>query len=205
MLITKVLVAQNFTPQDVFKNENMITWLGIDFSKAKILEDAAHLATEKDIQGFMFNINALMLSEKHKFDITGALDRDSVINAIDISVQKNKSLTAMDLRIQSVEVPPVLKRAELDAIVKSYDFKGLEGIGVMFNIDQFNKHIGKGTMWVTFVDMKSKSILFADHFSCVAKGFGMRNFWASTIYGTIKDMKRGTYNFWRKKYKKGGE
>lgn len=201
LFVTSILSAQTKTVQDIFNPAEPITWLGIDFSKAKFVGDAGRLINEAEMQEIMYKINALMLAEPDKFDMAGALDRLTVKNALDVTFNKNKTLDGMSMRVLDKVVPEILPRTALDEIVQSYDFGDHDGIGVMINIDQFNKFTVKGSMWVTFIDMRSKKVLLADHFKGTAQGFGIRNFWASTIYGTIKAMKRGAYKHWRKKNK----
>jgi hypothetical protein len=200
IFLSGTLFAQ--TAKDVFDPAHRITWLGVDFSKARIVGDTENLLTEQEIQNFMEAVNRLMIEEAPKYDIAGALERHSVDNALEVTIAKNKTLEGKSLRSWKKEVPSPLKRAQIQEIIQTYDFGGRDGIGVMMNIDQFNHFNIKGSLWVTFIDMKTKAVLFTDRFTCEAGGSGTRNFWASTVYRTIKSLKRGTYRYWQKKYTK---
>jgi len=201
LLLNSTLSAQTKTIQDIFNPAEPITWFGIDFSQAKIIGDEGRLDTEDAVHDFMYSINTLMLSEQDKYDMAGALHRDAVRNAITITTNKNKTLNGMSLRILDKDVLEPLPKAALSDIIHSYDFGNYEGIGVMFMIDRFSKYSMKGTMWVTFFDIKTKTVLLADHFARGPVGFGVRNYWAYTIYGTIRAIKHEAYKHWRKKNK----
>ena len=43
-------------------------------------------------------------------------------------------------------------------------------------------------IWVTFVDMKSKTVLFTTYQTNPPGGFGFRNYWAKPLYTTLKNM-----------------
>jgi hypothetical protein len=201
ILLATTLSAQK-TATDVFDRSQRITWLGVDFSKARIVGDTERLLTEKEIQDFMDAVNRLMIDEAAKYDIAGALERTGVDTALHLTMAKNKTLDGKSLRIWEKVVPAPLKRSQIQEIVASYDFEGREGIAVMINVDQFNHFNIKGSLWVTFIDMKAKSVLFAERLTSEAGGSGIRNFWSSTVYHAVKAMKRGTYRLWRKKYSK---
>jgi hypothetical protein len=44
-------------------------------------------------------------------------------------------------------------------------------------------------MWVTFVDMKSKTVLLTKHMEGKAGGFGFRNYWAKSFLNVLKSIK----------------
>jgi hypothetical protein len=200
IFFTSTVFAQ--TAKDVFDTAQRITWLGVDFSKARIVGDTENLLTEPEIQNLMDGINRLMTDEAKKYDMAGALDRYSVDTALHVTKNKNRTLNGRSMRIWDKVVPKALTRAEIQEIVNTYDFEGREGIAVMINVDQFNNFNIRGSLWVTFIDMRSKSVLFTDRLTSEAGGSGVRNFWASSVYHAIKAMKRGTYKYWRKKYTK---
>jgi len=43
-------------------------------------------------------------------------------------------------------------------------------------------------MWVTFVDMNKKTVLFTKRLTEKSGGFGFRNYWAKTFNNALKDI-----------------
>ena len=43
-------------------------------------------------------------------------------------------------------------------------------------------------MWVTFVDMNKKTVLFTKRLTEKSGGFGFRNYWAKIFFGALKDI-----------------
>jgi hypothetical protein len=58
-------------------------------------------------------------------------------------------------------------------------------------------------MWVTFIDMKTRQILFTERMVAEPGGFGLRNYWAGAIKGVLEKMRKKEYEMWRKKYFRG--
>jgi hypothetical protein len=74
-------------------------------------------------------------------------------------------------------------------LVKKYDFKGHSGIGMLFFVEGMSKGRESASMWVTFVDMKSKTVLLTKHMEGKAGGFGFRNYWAKSFLNVLKSIK----------------
>jgi len=51
-----------------------------------------------------------------------------------------------------------------------------------------SKGIESMGIWVTFVDIKSKTVLYTKYETSKPGGFGFRNYWAKPLYETLKDM-----------------
>ena len=64
-----------------------------------------------------------------------------------------------------------------------------EGIGLVFVAEQMNKINLIGSYYVSFFDLKNKGVLTTCCKIGKAGGFGMRNFWAATVYNMMKSWK----------------
>jgi len=80
----------------------------------------------------------------------------------------------------------------------------MTGTGIVFIMELFDKteKKGYGYMHVVFFDIQSKNVLLSTRMSGKASGFGKRNFWINTVYGTLKQMGGGVYKGLVKKYAK---
>jgi hypothetical protein len=198
LLATGSLCAQDRA--DVFRPEVKVTWLGFDFSNAKFIGDREKLGSESDIRHLLEAWNDLVLTEKDKYDIAGMIGRDAVETSTDVTKDHNQDLDVLQMISNAEKDYLHLSREGVGKVVSKYDYKKNTGIGLMFNIESFSKLNGEASMWVTFVDMKSKQILFTERMTASPKGFGVRNYWAGALYGVMEHVKKKEFEMWRKKY-----
>lgn len=185
----------------IFEEETPITWLGLDFSRAAFIGDTARFRDDDDVSDLIVRLNELMVNEADKYNIGKTFRKEHVTNALDITDNHNSLIDLTAIRSAPVEKNPTpLTEEAISEIVSSYDFDGKEGIGLMFNIESFNKFAGKGTLWVTFIDMPAKKVLFTRRLSDGPHGFGLRNFWAGFIHDVLDQIKLWKYKAWRKAY-----
>ncbi|WP_276369815.1 hypothetical protein [Chryseolinea sp. H1M3-3] len=188
------------TKGDVFNPDTQITWLGLDFSGAKFIGDRERLGSESDIRHLLDAINELMIKEADKYNVAAALKRKTVENAIDITNEHNAELDILSMISAEGKDHIHLKPDDVDQIISTYDFKGKSGIGLMFNVESFNKVIEEGSFWITFINMGTKEVLFTERLTAPPSGFGMRNFWAGSVNGVLAKIKKKEFENWRKKH-----
>jgi hypothetical protein len=185
---------------DVFNTSTDVTWLGIDFSGAKLIGDRERLGSESDIRHLLDAINELLVKEADKYNVAAAIQKKQVQNRIDIANEHNAELDVMAMLSNEESDHVHLKQMDVEDIISSYDFKGLSGVGLIFNVESFNKLMEEGSFWVTFVNMDTKDVLFTERVVAPPTGFGMRNFWAGSINGVIAKIKKKEFENWRTKH-----
>ena len=205
LLICIVLVAASGivsgqTKSDVFNKDVEITWLGLDFTNARLLGDREKYGSESDVKHLMTAWNELILNEPEKFDVAKAVGRSKVTNAIDVVNDRNSEVDAQAIFTEDQKDYLHIKPADVDGIVSGFDFKGKTGIGLVFIVESFSKPNVEGSMYVTFVNMGSKEVLFTERLAAEPKGFGMRNYWAGCVFGVLTKMQKKEFENWRKKY-----
>ncbi len=188
------------TKSDVFNPDTQITWLGLDFSGAKLIGDRERLGSESDIRHLLDAINELMIKEADKYNVAAALKKKTVENAIDITNEHNAELDILSMISAEGKDHIHLKPEDVDQIISTYDFKGKSGIGLMFNVESFNKLVEEGSFWVTFINMGTKEVLFSERLTAPPSGFGMRNFWAGSVNGVLAKIKKKEFENWKKKH-----
>ncbi len=186
--------------QDIFDRKTKITWLGLDFTGAKFIGDRERYGSTSDVQHLLESWNDLMIKERSKFDVAGAIDKLKVEDALEVTKEHNANLDVSEIFSNEKKDHFHLKPDDIVAIARDYDYKGLTGIGVMFNIESFSKPDEEGAMWITFVNMKTKEVFFSERVGGQPGGFGMRNFWAASIYNVLKKIEKKEFEMWRKKY-----
>lgn len=188
------------TKSDVFKKEVGVTWLGLDFSNTKLIGDREKFGSESDVRHLLEAWNSLIVTEYEKFDIAKAIGRPKVENAIEVTNEHNAEVDVMSMFSESEKDYLHIKASDVEDIVRGYDFKGKSGIGLMFVVESFSKTNEEGSMYVTFINMGSKEVLFTERVVGEPKGFGMRNFWAGAVYQVITKIGKKEFEMWRKKY-----
>jgi hypothetical protein len=119
---------------------------------------------------------------------------------IDVTRSHNEELDVTEMMSNSEGDYLRLKEDDITQIIRSYDFQGLSGLGLMFNVESFNKQEQKAAIWVTFIDLASKDILLTERFIERAGGSGLRNYWSRAVFDAIDRIKAKSFDAWRKKY-----
>lgn len=194
------------TKADIFDKNVPVTWLGVDYSLA------THIGTPTN-SSFAFNAwtvvkktdngivtkdefrdsytlqwNQLFIDEQKKYDVAKAINRSSVKYAIDVCINANKKLTKKEFFSNDPADFHKKTEADIAEAVKNYDFQKNEGIGMMFFVEGMNKGTAEEGVWVTFVDMKAKTVLLTKYVVSKAQGSGFRNYWAKPLYVALKEM-----------------
>jgi hypothetical protein len=188
------------TKSDVFNKDTEITWLGLDFSNAKLLGDREKYGSESDVKHLMTAWNELILNEPDKYNVAKAVGRTKVTNAIEVTTERNGEVDAQAIFTDNQKDYLHIQPSDIPGIVSSFDFKGKTGIGLVFIVETFSKPNVEGSMFVTFVNMGTKELLFAERVAGEPKGFGMRNYWAGCVFGVLTKMQKKEFENWRKKY-----
>ena len=192
---TQPLSAQ--TLKDFFNSSEVpLTYLGVDFTRAKVFNDIA--ANAMDIRDRQFAaINQVIVNEPKKYDFQKALSKSNVTNDISFVNAKNAKIDAEKI-IESNSADEVrFTKATIESIVKGYKFAGKKGIGLMFIMESMNKASAQASMYVTFIDIASGKVLLTERMTAKAVGFGFRNYWAKTVYEVLDDIKKSKYKEWK--------
>jgi hypothetical protein len=192
---TQPISAQ--TLKEFFNSSEVpLTYLGVDFTQAKVFNDIA--ANAMDIRDRQFAaINQVIVNEPKKYDFQKALSKSSVTNDISFVNAKNAKIDAEKI-IESNSADEVrFTKATIESIVKGYKFAGKKGIGLMFIMESMNKASAQASMYVTFIDLASGKVLLTERMTAKAAGFGFRNYWAKTVYEVLNDIKKSKYKEWK--------
>ncbi len=192
------------TVKDFFNNNGTaITYLGIDYYKARLINDPG--ANPSDIKNRLFSsMNEVVINEMPKnYNIAGAFSRSSaVITDITAVTTRNEKVNANDVSSSNAADFNRLTEADIATEVKTLALKDKDGVGLVFIMEGMKKEEKKsyGSVWVVLIDMKTKKVLMAERMEQEAAGFGFRNFWVSIIKKTIVEIDKKKYKYWKGKY-----
>ncbi|WP_343701845.1 hypothetical protein [Chitinophaga sp.] len=199
-LVVSVSAASAQTAKDVFDRSVKLTYLGLDFTKARIVGDAA-AKVDEIIDNHYPNINQKVVNEAKKFDIAGAFRREEVSTDIGPVNKRNAKIDPDNVKSDNSDDYQAMKPEDVAALVKGFDFAGKSGIGILIVMDGMNKTKKEISGYVTLVDMKAKKVLFTERVEGgLGMGFGYTNVYLTGIKKMIDAIEKKKYTEWKSTY-----
>ena len=190
----KSLKAQ--TVDSIFTTDHLY-YYGLDFSNARFtgFEDET---SPEDVKESLFKAwNQVILEQPDKFNLRRVFRKKVVYKDITAVEKKNKAVDPSKMFVDK-KVEHLLTPEAIEQMVQSYDDTiHKEGIGLVFIIEYFSKPGHKGSLYVTFFDNASRKVLLSKHMLKAPSGFGLRNYWISTVYKTLEEIEDSEYNRWK--------
>jgi len=199
---TQPLLAQ--TKADIFDKNYPITWLGVDYSLTTFIgtpgfsapwagikkADESMITKDEFRDSYTTQWNQLFIDEQKKYNIAKATDRkeDAITYALAVCVNANKKLTKKEFFSNDPKDFHTKTEADVINAVKNYDFQNAKGLGMMFFVEGMERGTQEEGIWVTFVDIKTKTVLLTKYESSKGQGSNFRNFWAKPLYVALKEM-----------------
>ena len=198
-LIISSQVLQSQETGDIFTSKEA-TWYGLDFSEVRFIgtEGFSDVAKIKDV--YFSSWNNLIINEPAKYNLQLMFFKDTVFYNLNVVEKRNKLPEVDELVISNDSYS--LDKNTIAEIIKEYNSKEKEGLGIVFIMESFNKPKRAGTMWVTFFDIASKTVLLTEKMSGKPGGAGLRNYWARTYYNVMAKIQKTEYLKWEKESNK---
>jgi hypothetical protein len=197
VFITGDLWAQ--TAKEIFSSRAIpVTYLGVDFTQVRVLGEPN--TTANDMRNTQFPaINNVILNEPRKYDIPTAIQKSNVSNDLSFVTARNKKTDVTKIKSTKVSDYNRLARADIDKLAKEYQFNGKKGIGFLFIMECLNQVNKTASLYVAFIDMDTKKVLFTERLEAKAQGFGFRNYWAYSIADALQQIEKTKYKEWQLK------
>jgi len=187
------------TAKNIFDTTTPITYLGIDFTLAKVIGELTD-ATEIRDREFPA-INNLVITQPAKYNIAEALRRSSGIsNDLGQANARNKSIPVQQIKSYAPGDFNRLTANNINKLVSAYDLSGKSGIGMLLVVEGMSKTQKAANIFVTFINMTNKQVLLTERVTGNGGGFGFRNYWAKTIEDVLNKIKNAKYEEWKRKY-----
>lgn len=171
-------------------------YLGIDFTKAKLINDEKSdpfIIQEQQFRG----INMLMIDEPKKYDIQRAYRRRFWQISLNEVNARNKEANPDSLKSVNDSDLTRLNKTDIENLISGFDFGSHTGYGVLLVVEGMDKETKWMTIWYTLIDMSSKKTLLTRRVTAkVGSGFGFRNYWATAIKNSIVHVKNVVYDQW---------
>lgn len=189
ILVVFFFQAKSQTLDDILSPKQMtITWLGVDFTHGKYI-----MAQKEKVQDYLpdycVRINKTISEDHHRYFFPIAYKKDFVYNT--------KTIDSVNNQIEkSVLVTKKNELIELDSkkiqqIVPSYEFPNdLKGIGLVYIYESLAQ-VGndKGTMWMAFINIETKEVLFIQNTTSGVEGRTLEESWAYPVLSMLRKSK----------------
>lgn len=181
LLFTGLTYAQN---KQGLKDSETLTFYGVDFTKAK-----AYGAEESlnQFKGAFEGINSLFKNEPNKYNVSKFLKKDVALSLSSV-LDLNERMQNKEFDAESNDYS--LTTDDLKAMLKNLDTGSDEGYGAILYAGLLNKGKPEATYDLVLFDIATKEIIVQEKLSARARGFGLRNFWAASVLGVLKNAQK---------------
>jgi len=198
LLLTAAGFVHAQTASAVFDTKVPVTWLGLDFYGAKLIGDQAAFTAANKSKNILASWNELLFKEADKYNVGRALHKRDVTKDFSATNKHNEGLDFTSMLSDKAGDP--MDKAFVQSVVAGYDLEGLSGLGLMLKVESFDKLAVKGTLWVTFINLGTKQVIFTEPMTASPGGLGVRNYWARSVLEILDRMAGKDMKVWRKKY-----
>lgn len=156
------------------QSSEKVLYYGVDFSDVKVISASE---TEADFAGAFEGINNLMVDEADKYDFSRAIGMP-VVPCLEYMIRQTRLNDYSDMKVYNLienDIDPEEK-------VKSYELKETSGLGLVVIAEVLNKPTTMATYKLVLFDIETREIKECREFTTEARGFGLRNYWAHTVY-----------------------
>lgn len=188
------------TLSDLFAGTTKLTFLGLDFTQAKYIGRAGFVDPVAIKNQHLASWNNLIEYEPKKFSLQEAfkLKPEMYETKVADMLKLNESAEVKD---NITEDDYKITEDQVKKSVSKYSLSVKDGIGIVYVVESLNKKAEKLFAWVTFIDLKSKKVLYTERVDGAAGGFGFRNYWAGGVYKINKAIDSKYYKQWSKTLK----
>ncbi len=201
MLVLFASYTHSQTLDDLYKPSDVkISYLGIDFSHVKLIGDfsqfaeAGYTSTLEIRDRYFPRWNKIVLAEPQKYDLKGMLRKGNIFFDIDMIMKLNSKAPLEDMESYNT---PNYNFDDIKKFVAEYDLKNKKGLGVVFIAECLNKNLAEAYYHFVVLNLETKEILLHKRLQGKPRGFGLRNYWAGSIYDIIKDIRNFYYLQWK--------
>ena len=178
--VSSSAIAQTGCTSSTTPYGNMV-FFGIDYSLVRFSYISESAGYAKRV---MPEINRLFIMEAKKYDVAKLMKKTVIKIDLDYTNSVADNLIEDHLILNS---DYKISADDVQTLIAKYPDSANEGIGLVFVAEQMSKLSQTGSYYVTFFDLKTKKILTTCRQTGKAGGFGMRNFWAASIYNLMKN------------------
>ena len=163
------------------QNKELYYVYGVDYTHAKAY--AVTESLEKFVKAFE-DINMLIIREPEKYDFSRIVRK-----RVKVVIEPMLKIVTMGEYENLISLNEDYEEPDYTEIIKNYDIPQTEGIGIVLIAKLLNKPYEIATYELIQFDIATRDILYSREVKGEAGGFGLRNYWAASVYNVIKRTK----------------
>jgi hypothetical protein len=172
--------------QSALKSRTLI-WFGLDYSNANFI-GTNEFNNYEILNNLLFaQWNSVIINEKEKYNFIKFYQKDDVKYYLDLITERNKNIDVKPAISDNYVKSMHLSKDTIQNIIDSYKIPdGMNGLGLVYIVESYNKFSNIGFYYVVFFNIASREVVYAERFDGKAKGVGLRNHWANTVIYVLK-------------------
>lgn len=166
------------------KNIDKVVFYGVDYSKAKLIRVPE---SPGELKSAFLRINDLFYSEPKKFDIEKHLKKIAKRTTVEAVKERIEDMDEEEMKTSDLSY--ALDSTTIKEMIKTLPTKETEGVGLIMICEKINKDQNRGYYHIAYFDIATREIIDTWRASGKAAGFGVRNFWATSVIKAMRDKK----------------
>lgn len=163
------------------RSESKVYTYGVDFTHAKVF--GAKESVDDFAKAF-YDINMLLVTEADKYDFSRVV-KQPVYIAIEPMLNITSEATYDNMKTLS----NIYDEPNCAEIIENYELPQTEGTGIVIIAKLLDKPNACATYDLVVFDIATRNILTKKETVGDAEGFGLRNYWARSVYNVIRKTK----------------
>lgn len=178
------------TMADFYSNNTQVVLLGLDFTQCKFIGKKLFNNPEGIKNYAIKQWNRFFATEPAKYSLQEAfgLKDKYYYNSINYFLNRNDQLVNTFQNITDEEYH--LTKEDIIENVKTYEPFEKEGLAVSFVVESFNHLTNEATIWVTFLNVETKEVIYTEKMVGSPGGAGQVNFWARGVYDIVNQIEK---------------
>ncbi len=172
-----------------------ITWLGIDFSKAKFTRSGFEM-TQEIMRRYFNDWNMLIITDQKKYDVRMSFRKPVMQYDLSWVSKKNKSVKVNNVLSDFITVDAIQTDETIVNYVQSNLFPSVTTYSLLFIVESFDDLTKLGTVWVVIVNTETNQVVLTEKFIKSPSGFGLRNYWGRVFYNLFFDIQKYAFLRW---------
>lgn len=166
---------------NALKEVRSITFYGIDYSQVRVYGAQESPSQFKVAFG---EINELFLSQPKKFDVSKFTGKQVEAVSLETVNLINGKINVHD--IETTQSNYTLDAAQITKAIQQLPIAQKPGVGMVLVAKLLSKVTNYGSYQAVYFNTETKEIIDSTPLNGKAGGFGLRNFWAGSVYKALK-------------------
>lgn len=178
-----------------FLHEKEITWLGIDFSKAKFTKQGFNHSIDI-LHHFMNSWNSLIITDQKKYDIRLSFRKPKMEYDLSMVTRLNKMTRINSLFVDYISYQNFYSENEIIHFVSTQTTPQHTTYSLELIVESFDNMTKMASLWVILLKTATNETILCEKFLKSPGGIGTVNYWARTFYNLFFEIQKNAFSRW---------